>query len=108
MTHGPSGTDHHRTHRVVFQRGYSAQIMAIDGTWRRECTVRDVSEVGAMLTVEGTLESIAPRQFFLLLASSGLVYRHCELSWINGDQIGVSFLKEDNPHTEPAALLSAR
>lgn len=108
MTLGKSGTEQHRTHRVVFQRGYSAQIMAIDGTWRRDCTVRDVSEVGAMLTVEGALASIAPRQFFLLLASTGLVYRHCELTWVNGDQIGVTFLREGDPPADPAALLSAR
>lgn len=107
MTLDKSGTEQRKTHRVVFQRGYSAQLMAIDATWRRDCTVRDVSEVGAMLTVEGTLDSIAPREFFLLLASSGLVYRRCELAWVNGDQIGVSFLREGD-HTEPAALLSAR
>jgi hypothetical protein len=108
MTLDKSSTEQHRTHRVVFQRGYSAQIMAIDGTCRRNCTVNDVSEVGAMLTVEGTLDGIAPREFFLLLASTGLVYRRCELAWINGDQIGVNFLREGDPHPEPAALLSAR
>jgi hypothetical protein len=108
MTLDKSGPEPHRTHRVVFQRGYAAQLMAIDGTWRRNCSVRDVSEVGAMLTVEGTLESLGPREFFLLLASSGLVYRRCELAWINGDQIGVSFLREGDPPADPAALLSAR
>jgi hypothetical protein len=26
--------------------------------------------------------------------STGLAYRRCELAWVNGDQIGVSFLKQ--------------
>lgn len=108
MTLDKIGTEQRKAHRVVFQRGYSAQIMAIDGMCRRNCTVHDVSEVGAMLTVEGTLDGISPKEFFLLLASTGLVYRRCELAWVNGDQIGVAFLREDNPHPEPAALLSAR
>jgi hypothetical protein len=33
------------------------------------------------------------KEFFLLLSSTGLAYRRCELSWVNGDQIGVNFLK---------------
>jgi hypothetical protein len=24
---------------------------------------------------------------------TGLAYRRCELSWVNGDQIGITFLK---------------
>jgi hypothetical protein len=27
------------------------------------------------------------------LSSSGLAYRRCELAWVNGDQIGVNFIK---------------
>jgi hypothetical protein len=30
----------------------------------------------------------------LLLSSPGLAYRRCQLAWVNGDQIGVSFLKQ--------------
>jgi hypothetical protein len=33
------------------------------------------------------------KEFFLLLSSTGLAYRRCELSWVNGDQIGVNFIK---------------
>jgi hypothetical protein len=33
------------------------------------------------------------KEFFLLLSSTGLAYRRCELAWVNGDQIGVNFLK---------------
>ena len=80
--------------RVTFERGIAAQMMGIDGTWRRECTMEDISEIGAKLTVEGAVEGLHLKEFFLLLSSTGLAYRRCELSWVNGDQIGVTFLKQ--------------
>ena len=70
-----------------------AHMMGIDGTWRRACTMEDVSESGAKLTVEGSVEGLHLKEFFLLLSSTGLAYRRCELAWVNGDQIGVNFLK---------------
>jgi PilZ domain len=80
--------------RVTFERGIVAHMMGIDGTWRRNCTMEDVSETGAKLTVEGSVEGLNLKEFFLLLSSTGLAYRRCELSWVNGDQIGVTFLKQ--------------
>jgi hypothetical protein len=80
--------------RVTFERGIPAQMMGIDGTWRRDCTMEDVSETGAKLTIEGSVEGLHLKEFFLLLSSTGLAYRRCELAWVNGDQIGVTFLKQ--------------
>jgi len=34
------------------------------------------------------------KEFFLLLSSPGLAYRRCELAWVNGEEIGVNFLKQ--------------
>jgi hypothetical protein len=82
-----------RGERIKFERGFPAHMMAIDGTWRRECTMEDVSETGAKLTVEGSVEGLHLKEFFLLLSSTGLAYRRCELAWVNGDQLGVSFLR---------------
>jgi len=79
--------------RVAFERGIGAHMMGIDGTWRRQCTMEDVSESGAKLTVEGSVEGLHLKEFFLLLSSTGLAYRRCELAWVNGDQIGVNFLR---------------
>jgi hypothetical protein len=79
--------------RVKFERGIPAFMMAIDGTWRRNCIMEDVSEAGAKLTIEGSVEGLHLKEFFLLLSSTGLAYRRCGLSWVNGDQIGVSFIK---------------
>lgn len=86
-------TDQRGNSRVVFERGIAAQMMGIDGTWRRECIMEDVSESGAKLTIDGSVEGLHLKEFFLLLSSTGLAYRRCELAWVNGDQIGVNFLK---------------
>ena len=32
--------------RVTFERGFAACMMGIDGTWRRDCVMEDVSETG--------------------------------------------------------------
>ena len=85
--------DQRGNNRVVFERGVPAQMMGIDGTWRRDCTMEDVSESGAKLTIDGSVEGLHLKEFFLLLSSTGLAYRRCELAWVNGDQIGVNFLK---------------
>jgi hypothetical protein len=68
--------------------------MAIDGTWRRDCVVNDVSEMEATLKVNTSIEGLQLKEFFLLLSSTGLAYRHCSLAWVNGDQIGVRFLRQ--------------
>jgi hypothetical protein len=88
--------DRRKGERVVFERGINAHMMGIDGTWRRECIVEDISETGAKLTVEGSIEGLNLKEFFLLLSSTGLAYRRCELAWVNGDQVGVNFLKQEN------------
>lgn len=80
--------------RVAFERPLPAQIMAIDGTWKRACAIKHVSETGAALLVESSVEGLALKEFFLLLSSTGLAYRRCELNWINGGEIGVNFLKQ--------------
>lgn len=83
-----------RSERVTFEHGLNAHMMGIDGTWRRACVVEDVSETGARLTITGSIEGLHLKEFFLLLSSTGLAYRRCELAWVNGAQVGVSFLKQ--------------
>ncbi len=81
-------------------------MMAIDGTWRRECTMDDVSEDGAMLTVGASIEGLHLKEFFLLLSSKGLAYRRCMLAWVNGDQIGVTFIKRGKKAAHQARPVS--
>jgi hypothetical protein len=76
------GTEQRRSgERVVFERGYEAHMMAIDGTWRRACRVLNVSEDGAKIAIEGSIVGLHLTEFFLLLSSPGLAYRRCELAW---------------------------
>lgn len=79
---------------VAFERPIKVHMMGIDGTWRRKCAMTDVSETGATLIVEGSLEGLNLKEFFLLLSSTGLAYRRCELDWVNADCIGVLFIKQ--------------
>jgi hypothetical protein len=79
--------------RFRFDHVRSARMMGIDGTWQRECTVADVSDGGAKLTVGDSIEGLALREFFLVLSSMGMAYRRCKLAWVNGDQIGVTFVR---------------
>src|SRR5690349_24242253 len=83
-----------RSSRVQFGRGYMARIMAIDGTWQRDCKIGDVSDTGAKLKIHGRVDNIDMREFFLVLTDSGSAHRRCERIWLNGDEIGVRFLKD--------------
>jgi len=65
----------------------------VDGTWRRSGVIDDISDTGAKVTVDGSLTGLQLKEFFLLLSSTGLAYRCCELVWVDGEQIGVSFIK---------------
>ena len=79
--------------RVTFSRGYDVCIMAIDGTWRRDCQLNAISDTDAVLSLEGSIQGLNLKEFFLLLSSTGLAYRRCELVRVNGSQMDVQFIK---------------
>lgn len=79
--------------RVQFQRAYPANLMGVDGTWRRACELHDVSSTGARVTIEGTTDVLKAKEFFLVLSSTGLAYRRCELVWLDGTTAGIRFLQ---------------
>ena len=81
--------------RVDYERGIPVYMMGIDGTWRRDCMMVDVSQTGARLLIEGSLEGLELKEFFLLLSSTGLAYRRCKLVRVAGNQIGVAFLAQN-------------
>src|ERR1700761_1835360 len=78
--------------RISFSRGYDVCIMAIDGTWRRSCQLNAISDNDAILTVDGSIQGLNLKEFFLLLSSTGLAYRRCELVRVNGAEIDIQFL----------------
>ena len=88
-------TERREGNRVLFERGIDVYMMAIDGTWRRSCVMNDASQTGARLTIDGSIEKLNLKEFFLVLSSTGLAFRRCQLAWINGAQIGVQFLTKE-------------
>ncbi len=78
--------------RVHFQHDHSVNLMGVDGTWRRACVLKDISATGARLEVEGSTDVLKSREFFMVLSSTGLAFRRCELVWINGSAAGVHFV----------------
>lgn len=79
--------------RVRFEHGLAASLMAIDGTWRRECTVVDIFDDGAQLAA-ANIGGLQLAEFFLLLTSVGVANRRCELAWVNGEALGVKFISQ--------------
>lgn len=79
--------------RVTFSRGFDVCIMAIDGTWRRDCLLNAISDTDASLTVEGSIQGLNLKEFFLLLSSTGLAYRRCELVRVNGTEMDIRFIR---------------
>src|SRR5437868_15522623 len=80
---GKTHMEQRGSRRVVFERGYDARLMAIDGTWHRACQIKDISETGAKLSVESSIEGLPLKEFFLVLSSTGTAFRRCELAWVN-------------------------
>lgn len=87
--------DGRKAARVKMDHKQSINLMGSDGTWRRSCVLLDVSQTGAKLEVEGTLDVLQAKEFFMLLSSTGLAYRRCELVWIDGTTAGVHFVTGD-------------
>jgi hypothetical protein len=77
---------------VRFEHGVQARLIGIDGTWLRECTVYEVSDEGARLRILSPIGGLQFTEFFLSFTSIGLAFRRCELAWVNGEQLGVTFL----------------
>ena len=81
--------------------------MAIDGTWRRDCQLNAISDTDAMLTVEGSIQGLNLKEFFLLLSSTGLAYRRCELVRVNGTEMDIHFLRGKHAKKRPGASSNA-
>jgi len=57
------------------------------------CSIADVSESGARLTLERDDE--LPDKFLLLLTANGRARRHCRVVWRTGVIVGVEFPHQD-------------
>lgn len=84
-----------KAERKAFMHKPPVQIIALDGSWQRSCTMVDISESGTRLQVEGSLDGINLRKdFFLRLSSVGMALRKCQLVRINGAEIGIRFVEK--------------
>jgi hypothetical protein len=81
---------------VTFEQAIPAQMIAIDGTWRRSCMVKTVSDISASLFVEGGPEGLSLKEFFLAFSTYGSAYRRCQLERVDGPRIDVRFLRNTN------------
>jgi hypothetical protein len=90
-----------KSDRVRFEHERPVNLMGIDGTWRRSCILLDVSTSGARLQIEGPLEILGGKEFFLLLSSTGLAFRRCELIRVDGAEVGVRFVTETKKKGKP-------
>jgi len=88
--------DSRKDSRVKMDHRQSVNLMGSDGTWRRSCVLVDVSNTGAKSEVEGKLDVLKAKEFFMVLSSTGLAYRRCELVWIDGTMAGVHFVNADS------------
>ena len=79
--------------RVRFDHKHAATLLGVDGTWRRSCILVDISDTGAKLQLDGSTDVLTAREFFLLLSTTGLAFRRCELVWIDGANVGVHFVR---------------
>jgi hypothetical protein len=68
-------------------------IVAIDGTWRRQCKLTKISYSAARL--KGPLNGISDKEFFLLIWTNGFLCRRCEVASVNGEEVRVRFLLSD-------------
>lgn len=76
--------------RVQFEKPLDARLMAIDGTWCRDCQLLDLSASGARIRIESSAAELI--EFFLLLTRFGTpVHRRCKRAWVDGSTIGVAF-----------------
>lgn len=94
--------------RVRMDHKQAVNLMGSDGTWRRSCVLLDVSQTGAKIEVEGTLDVLQAKEFFMLLSSTGLAYRRCELVWIDGTMAGIHFINADRKKPATAQAAAAR
>lgn len=103
----PMSWDKRAAKRVHFDHEHRVTLVGADGTWKRECIFVDVSDTGARLRMDGSPDVLRARQFFLLLSSTGLAFRRCELVRLEGTEVGIRFFDRGGARA-PSALAQKR
>lgn len=69
---------------------YTARIVTGPETPQLSCSIADISESGARLTLQHDDDKL-PETFVLLLTRNGVARRHCRVIWRDGSTVGVEF-----------------
>jgi hypothetical protein len=72
---------------------YNARIVIGGESAPIVCSIADISELGARLTLESETE--IPDEFVLLLTPKGTPRRQCRVVWRDGLALGVEFPREE-------------
>jgi hypothetical protein len=64
-----------------------------------DCTIRNISPIGAALDVPNT--SAIPHEITLLMVDGHLT-QHCYVVWRNPSRVGVTFVRLNEPIIDPA------
>ncbi|MDB5501541.1 MAG: hypothetical protein JWR89_1443 [Tardiphaga sp.] len=79
--------------RVRFENPLDVRVMAIDGTWCRDCQLIEVSETGAQISVIGP--PVIDAEMILLLTRFGSpVFRMCMRTSVDGALMEVLFQRD--------------
>lgn len=68
---------------------YNARILVDKKTPPIACSISDISESGARLSLEN--DNTVPETFMLLLTANGGARRRCRVVWRDGLTVGVEF-----------------
>jgi hypothetical protein len=88
--HARQATVRQATPRTPDLSGRQAWVSLNSARSPVECTVADISEIGAKIVVQLNME--IPQEFDLLLTPDGAVRRRCAVVWQSSDEIGLTFI----------------
>jgi hypothetical protein len=79
-----------RNRRKTTRKGLGYPAIIVIGAERRRCLVRDVSQGGARIDVNGAAD--VPDEFSLCLSASGPPCRRCRVAWRAERRLGVEWI----------------
>jgi hypothetical protein len=79
--------------RVKFRQGIDSTIMAINGDWRTDCVLIDISATGVLLSCKDTSRCENLDSFFLILSKDGRVFRRCKSIRASNGRIAANFIE---------------
>ena len=79
--------------RFRFEHPLDVRILAIDGTWCRDCQLIEVSESSAQISLSGS--PVTDAEMILLLTKFGCpVFRMCKRTSVDGALMTLSFHRD--------------